>query len=272
MTIVTLTTDFGTTDGYVGTMKGVILGISPDVTLVDISHQIRRQDVRGGAFVLESTCPYFPPGTIHVVVVDPGVGTDRRILVARTLRAAFVGPDNGVLSWALERDQVQSIINVTQPQYWLDTISGTFHGRDLFAPVAAHLSRGVPIEELGIAITDPVRLPRPLPRLEADGTVSSEVMYVDHFGNMVTAILIDPEDCRIVNLPDGAQQVELGEATRIEILGQRIGSVKRSYADAASGELVALVGSSGHLELAVREGSAAATLKGNVGTPVRIVP
>jgi S-adenosylmethionine hydrolase len=272
VTIITLTTDFGTTDGYVGTMKGVILGISPGVTLVDVSHQVRPQDVRGGAFVLESACLYFPPGTIHVAVVDPAVGTDRRILVARTLRAAFVGPDNGVLSWALEHEQVESIVRVTQSQYWLNAVSGTFHGRDVFAPVAAHLSRGVPIEEFGVPIADPVRLPRPAPRLEADGAVSAEVMYVDHFGNMVTTILIHPENHRIANLPNGVQKMELGEATRIEILGQRIGPIRRSYADAGPGELVAVVGSSGHLELAVRDGSAAATLKGCIGTPLRVLP
>lgn len=272
MAIITLTTDFGTTDGYVGTMKGVILGISPGVTLVDISHQVRPQDIRGGAFVLESACPYFPPDTIHVVVVDPGVGGHRRILAARTLHATFVGPDNGVLSWALDRDRIQSIVSVTRPEYWLYAVSRTFHGRDVFAPVAAHLSRGVPIEELGVPIEDPVRLPRPLPRLEADGAVSAEVMYVDHFGNMVTTVIVDPKNHCITNLPDVVHGTHLSETTRIEILGQRIGPLERSYAAAALGELVAVVGSSGHLELAVRDGSAADTLKAHVGTPVRVVP
>ena len=272
MTIITLTTDFGTTDSYVGMMKGVILGIVPEVTLVDISHEIPPQDVRGGAFVLESACPYFPPGTIHVVVVDPGVGSKRRILAGRTRRGTYVGPDNGVLSWALESEEVQAIISVTQSLYWLDEISGTFHGRDIFAPVAAHLARGVPIERLGIPITDPIRLPLSSPHQEADGAVHSEVIYIDRFGNLVTAIRLHLEDHRIVNLPDRNEEVRLSQKTRVEILGQHIDSIRHNYADVAPGELVALVGSSGHLELAVRDGSAATILKGYIGARVRVIP
>jgi S-adenosylmethionine hydrolase len=272
VTIITLTTDFGTIDSYVGTMKGVILGIAPEVTLVDISHEIPPQNVRGGAFVLGSACPYFPLGSIHVVVVDPGVGSKRRILAARTRRATYVGPDNGVLSWALERETVQSIISVTESKYWLEEISGTFHGRDIFAPVAAHLARGVPIEQLGSPATDLVQLPVPLPRQGADGSVHSEVIYIDRFGNLVTAIRIHTEDHRIVNLSDGNEEVHLGQRTRTEILGQHTDSVRHNYADIVPGELVALVGSSGHLELAVRDGSAATVLKGYIGAPVRVVP
>ena len=277
MTIITLTTDFGASDGYVGVMKGVILGISPDATLVDISHDVLPQDVRGGAFVLKAASPYFPLGTIHVAVVDPGVGSERRILAVQTPRATFIGPDNGVLSWAIERESVLTFIRVDQPAYWLDTVSSTFHGRDIFAPVAAHLACGVPIEHLGSAIDDPIRLPLPHPRHDACGTLHSEVIYIDHFGNLITGIEVRPDDrcagpasCRIIDLPDGAPQLYLTSQSRVEISGQRIDSVARSYADVAPGDLLALAGSSGHLEVAVRNGNAAAALKAQIGAPVRV--
>jgi S-adenosylmethionine hydrolase len=177
-----------------------------------------------------------------------------------------------VLSWALENEEAQTIISVTQSTYWLDEISGTFHGRDIFAPVAAHLARGIPIALLGRPITDPIRLPLPSPRREGDGTVHSEVIYVDRFGNLITAIRLHPEDHRIVNLPDRNEEVRLGPKTRVEILGQHVDSIRHNYADVAPGELVALVGSSGHLELAVRDGSAATILKAYIGARVRVMP
>ncbi len=277
MTIITLTTDFGASDGYAGVMKGVILGIASDVTLVDISHDVLPQDVRGGAFVLKTASPYFPPGTIHVAVVDPGVGSERRILAVQTPRATFIGPDNGVLSWAIERESVLAFIHVNQPAYWLDTVSSTFHGRDIFAPVAAHLARGVPIERLGNAIDDLIRLPLPHPRYDAFGTLHTEVIYIDRFGDLITGIEVKLDDrCGesasfgLINLPNGAPQLYLTSQSRVEILGQRIDSVARSYADVAPGDLLALVGSSGHVEVAMRNGNAAAALKAQIGAPVRV--
>lgn len=278
MAIVTLTTDFGLADGYVGAMKGVILSIAPDVTLVDISHEIMPQDVRGGAFVLKSASLYFPPGAIHVAVVDPGVGSKRRALAIQTRRAIFVGPDNGVLSWALEREHIQAIINVDQPEYWLGAVSHTFHGRDIFAPVAAHLARGVPIHHLGTPVDDMIFLPLPRPSYDESGILHSEVIYVDRFGNLVTGIEVDPaaacEDsvcCRIVNLPASAPALCLTSRARVEIAGRLIHTIVRSYADVASGNLLALIDSSGHLEIAVRNGNAATALKARVGAPVRVI-
>ena len=200
MTIVALLTDFGVSDGYVGIMKGVILGIAPETALVDISHDIPPQGIRAGAFVLKAASPYFPPGTIFVAVVDPGVGSERRIIAVRTPRAFYVGPDNGVLSWALQREDVQETINVTESGYWLPDVSRTFHGRDIFAPVAAHLAAGLPISRLGERIEDPVILPLPAPHLESDQVVRGEVIYVDRFGNLITDIQLDARDRRIANL------------------------------------------------------------------------
>lgn len=278
MAIVTLTTDFGLADGYVGAMKGVILSIAPDVTLVDISHEIQPQDVRGGAFVLKSASPYFPPGAIHVAVVDPGVGSKRRVLAVQTERAIFVGPDNGVLSWALERENVQAIIHIDRPEYWLGAVSHTFHGRDIFAPVAAHLARGVSINNLGSTADDMFSLPLPRPAYDESGVLHSEVIYVDRFGNLVTGIEAEPsaarEDsvcCRVVNLPPSAPQLCLTSQARVEIAGRLIHTIVRSYADVASGNLLALVDSSGHLEIAVRNGNAATALKARVGAPVRVI-
>jgi len=278
MAIVTLTTDFGLADGYVGAMKGVILNIAPDATLVDISHEIMPQDVRGGAFVLKSASPYFPPGAIHVAVVDPGVGSKRRALAVQTERAIFIGPDNGVLSWALERETVQAIIHVDRPDYWLGEVSHTFHGRDIFAPVAAHLARGVPIHHVGTPVGDMLSLPLPHPSYDGSGTLHSEVIYIDRFGNLITGIELDPTavcgdsvSCRVVNLPADAPDLCLTSQARVEIAGRLIHTIVRSYADVASGNLLALVDSSGHLEIAVRNGNAATALKAHVGAPVRVI-
>jgi len=277
MTVITLTTDFGLADGYVGAMKGVILSIAPDVKVVDISHEILPQDVRGGAFVLKAASPYFPPGAIHVAVVDPGVGSRRRVLAVQTSRATFIGPDNGVLSWALKRERVQAIVHVDQPDYWLGVVSHTFHGRDIFAPVAAHLARGVPISHLGSPASDMLSLPLPYPRYDEAGVLHSEVIYIDRFGNLITGIEAEPLAacaetvcCRLINLSDGAPELCLTSRARVEIAGRLIHGLVCSYADVASGELLALVDSSGHLEVAVRNGNAAAALKAYVGAPVRV--
>jgi S-adenosyl-L-methionine hydrolase (adenosine-forming) len=275
VTIITLTTDFGAADGYVGAMKGVILGITPGATLVDISHDVAAHDVRGGAFVLKTASPYFAAGTIHIAVIDPGVGSERRALAVQTPRATFIGPDNGVLSWALAREDGLTIVHLDRPAYWLDPISSTFHGRDVFAPAAAHLARGVGIAELGTVVDDLIRLPLPRPRCDESGTLHSEVIYIDRFGNLVTGIEIEPGDgpavCRVTNLPDGAPVVNFSSLARIDILGRRIEGVVHSYSDVNPGELLALAGSSGHLEVAVRNGNAASALEAQAGAPVRVI-
>lgn len=275
MRIITLITDFGQADGYVGTMKGVILGIAPEARIVDISHDIEPQNVRQAAYVLSTAAPYFPPGTIHVVVVDPGVGSARRPIAVRTERAYFVGPDNGVFSYALAgmwtmsqlpSNQLRAssfelpvtVIHLDQPKYWLPTISQTFHGRDIFSPVAAHLAAGVPFGALGTLITDPVTFPLPQPERLPDGSIRGEVLHADRFGNLITDIPMS--------------WLATSEAWIFEIAGRRIEGLSATYATARRGALVALPGSEGLLEIAVREGSAAETLGVGAGTLVTAVP
>ena len=270
MALITLTTDFGTTDGYAGIMKGVILSIAPGTSLVDLTHEIAPQDIRAAAFVLQSACPYFPRGTIHVVVVDPGVGTERRALAVRTAQAMYVGPDNGVLSWAWQEQRIETMVSLTQPAYWLPEISRTFHGRDVFGPVAGHLARGLPVEQLGAPVADPVVLPLPRPSRGADGAIHSEVIYIDRFGNLVTGIRVQSRDLRILNLPPEEGRRALDQAATIEILGRQLHPLERTYGAVASGQAVALIGSSGYLEIAVRDGSAAALLQAHIGDAVDI--
>jgi S-adenosylmethionine hydrolase len=256
MTVITLTTDFGLADGYVGIMKGVILGIAPQVRLVDLSHDIAAHNVRQAACILARAAPYFAPGTIHLAVVDPGVGTERRPLLVQTGRAQYVGPDNGVFTCALAEPDAQAWV-LNRPAYWLPAVSRTFHGRDIFAPVAAYLARGVLPEELGQRISDPMRLPLPLPTRHTDGHISGQVVYTDRFGNLITDI--------------PAAWVAEGR-WRCQIAGQEIAGISQTYAQAERGALVALIGSAGTLEIAVREGNAAQRLGVKVGEPVAIRP
>jgi S-adenosyl-L-methionine hydrolase (adenosine-forming) len=256
MTVITLTTDFGTADGYVGAMKGVILGIAPDVRLVDLSHEIAAQDVRGAEYVLSSAAPFFPAGTVHLAVVDPGVGSQRRPLLLTTSRASYVGPDNGLFTFALEEAGAVAF-ELDRPELWLPDISRTFHGRDIFAPVAAHLALGVPPREFGSPISDPVRMPTAAPQRTAEGHVTGHAIHVDRFGNLITDI-------------PGRWA---GEGRWcVEIAGRRINQFGATYADAPSGTLLFLVSSAGTLEIAVRDGNATAQLGVGVGEPVILRP
>ena len=185
---ITLTTDFGLQDAYVGAMKGVILGILPGAQIVDITHAIAPQDIRQAAYVLASAIPYFPPGTVHVVVVDPGVGGERRPLAIHTDRAYYIGPDNGVFSQVFAAETVLEIRELTNPAYRLPLVSSTFHGRDIFAPAAAHIAAGVAFPDLGPLIPDPVRLPRLEPQRAANGSIHGHIVHVDHFGNLISDI------------------------------------------------------------------------------------
>jgi S-adenosylmethionine hydrolase len=275
--LITLTTDFGTTDGYVGTMKGAILGIAPDARLIDLSHEIAPQDVRGAAFVLLASYPFFPAHTVHLVVVDPGVGGARRAIALRTPAGTFVGPDNGVFSYVMAREPVEVLVALADPRYHLPRVSYTFHGRDIFAPVAAHLTAGVAIADLGPPISDPVTLSPP--RLEvATGSIIGQVLHVDHFGNIVTSIgeltwagdnlVFEPA----LGMAGGRMQ-DVGRRivavdTTVMVAGQEIAGVHRAYADVAPGQMLALVGSSGYLEVSVREGSAALMLGVHPGDEV----
>ena len=256
MTIITLTTDFGSADGYVGTMKGVILGIAPDVRLVDLSHEIAAQDVRGAEYVLGRAAAFFPAGTVHLAVVDPGVGSRRRPLLVTTPRARYVGPDNGLFTFALAEAGVAAF-ELDRPEFCLPNISRTFHGRDIFAPVAAHVARGVAPHALGSPISDPVRLPAVAPQRRADGSVTGRVVHVDHFGNLIT------------DIPGGW----MGEGHwSVEIAGRRINRFGTTYADATAGALLILVSSAGTLEIAACDGNAAAQLGVGVGETAILRP
>lgn len=248
--IITLTTDFGTRDGFVGTMKGIILGINPNATIVDITHEIAPQDIEQGAFLFAASAKYFPANTIHVVVVDPGVGSARRAMAIKMGETIFVAPDNGVLTSAIKRlrDLEIHAVHLNNPNFFLPRVSNTFHGRDIFAPCAAHLSLGTPLKEMGEPITNWVTLPRILPTRRGDGAWVGRVVYSDRYGNIVTNIgeemLRDSDPMRVV--------VEIGH--------QKILGLKRTYADGAEGELIALISSSEELEIAQRNGNAAKTL------------
>lgn len=246
MAIVTLLTDFGMADSYVAEMKGVLLSRAPSVTLVDISHQIAPGDIRAGQYLLSRAWRHFPRGTVHVAVVDPGVGTERRALAAESAGHRFVAPDNGLLSF-LPGDA--HLVSMPVPT----NASATFHGRDLFAPAAAILAKGEPIEALGTPIADPVRVPLPVPRHEGGATVG-EVIYVDRFGTLITNIVV------ATARPGG----------RVRIADTDVGPLRRTFADAAPRALVAVVGSGGTIEIAVRNGSAARALDVGVGAEVRV--
>jgi S-adenosylmethionine hydrolase len=254
--VITLLTDFGLRDAYVGIMHGVILGIAKDARIVDLSHEVAPQSIAEAAFLLDSAAPYFPWGTIHVAVVDPGVGSDRRILCARTTRATYLAPDNGLLARVLERDPPSRLISVENPAFFLPKVSTTFHGRDKFAPVAAHLARGLDPRELGPEIRDisPLRMPRP--RETGPGRLAGEVIHVDRFGNIVTN----------VGEPFASQVTEVKVGT-----GSVQGPICRAYSDRDEGESLVIFGSTGFLEVSVRGGDAARTFGVRCGDPVEVV-
>jgi S-adenosylmethionine hydrolase len=258
--IITLTTDFGEESPYVAAMKGVILGINPCARLVDLSHQIPPQDVRHAAFFLQQALPYFPAGVLHVVVVDPGVGSARAILYVRGGGQRLLAPDNGcwtTLPWAEAADL--EVIRVAEPAYWRQPVSATFHGRDIFAPVAAHLSLGVEGRKLGPVVKEWVRLATTAPHREGNVWVG-EIVFVDHFGNLITNLR--GEVFRFT--PGSLVEVQIGE---VPVKPHWV----RAYADVEPGELVALISSAGTLEIAVRQGSAAGRLGVGSGLPIRVI-
>ncbi|HEV2436788.1 MAG TPA: SAM-dependent chlorinase/fluorinase [Verrucomicrobiae bacterium] len=244
MHTITLTTDFGVRDWFVGTMKGVVLGINPRAVIVDLTHEIPAGDIRAGAFALMAACRFFSKGTVHVAVVDPGVGSQRRALAVQTANYLFVGPDNGVLSWALAREKIKTVRQLENPKYFLETISRTFHGRDIFAPVAAHLSRGLPLERLGRELKDFVHLPWPKPT-QRRGEIRGEIVHLDHFGNALTNI--------------EAELLPAGRKVKCEVMGKREVhcALGPFYGAVPANSPVAVIGSSGFLEIAVNGGSAA---------------
>jgi S-adenosyl-L-methionine hydrolase (adenosine-forming) len=271
--IIALLTDFGEDDTYVGMVKGVISGISPEASIVDLTHAIDPQHVRQAAFALLNAYKFFPQGTIFMVVIDPGVGSERRSVVASVGGYAFVGPDNGVLSYALEMIGGERVYEIANSDYWLSEISNTFHGRDIFAPVAAHLAEGVPLQEMGEAVNDIVRLPKPGLNI-GEERITGEAMHIDRFGNIITSIgkmyWQGPEQIILEPTFGGETQnaaIPAMTAT-VTINRQKIFNVRLSYSEAHRGDFVALIGNSGYLEIAINQGNAAERLNAEVGDRV----
>jgi S-adenosyl-L-methionine hydrolase (adenosine-forming) len=257
--IITLTTDYGTNDHLVGTLKGVILKINPEVTIVDITHNVTPYDLLDGALAIGSAFEYFPPRTIHVVVVDPGVGTDRRPILATADNQYFVAPDNGVLSLVYERDPNTVVRHATAEHYYHQPVSKTFHGRDVFAPVAAWLSKGWQTSAMGEEITDFKRFSLPKPKA-ADGLVKGVVMRVDSFGNLVT-------NFRQEDLPEAAKN---GGKVNFQIGNHSVSRLVETFANGNAGEAIAYLGSSGYVEVGVNKGNAAKTLGQGRGAAVTL--
>ena len=273
--VITLTTDFGTSDGYVAVMKGVMLGINPQTHIIDISHAIEPQSVRQASYILHTSWRYFPDGTIHVAVIDPGVGSHRRAIIFKTPSACFVAPDNGTLSYILyeqaklhghhnssgsQQAALHNIpadcqaVSITTQEFWRHPVSPTFHGRDIFAPVAAHLSLDIPISEFGEKIDSLFAFPVPVPFKDHAGHIVGHIIHIDRFGNLITNL-------RSHDIPPGGAAVEISN--------QRIDSTSRYYAQGSG--LMAIMGSNDYLELSVRDGSAAAVLGARIGDTVKIV-
>ncbi|OGO16399.1 MAG: hypothetical protein A2Z14_04500 [Chloroflexi bacterium RBG_16_48_8] len=259
MNCISLLTDFGLKDGNVGVMKGVIWGIAPSVQISDLSHDIAPQDILEAAFVLGRAALYFPAGTIHLVVVDPGVGTDRRAIAARIGPYQFVGPDNGVVTrlvrHAVDKKWSREVVHLDKPQYWLPEVSHVFHGRDIFAPVAAHLARGVPLKDVGTPMEDPVLLALPEPT-KSKGVIFGEVIYIDHFGSLITNIK--------------SSDIQDGKAVSVEIKGENVNGLANTFGQQPAGSLIALFSSTGDLILSVVNGSASQRLGGRIGDQVKV--
>jgi len=263
MSVITLMTDFGIKDGNVGVMKGVIWGICPTAQISDLSHMIGAQNIREAAYVFARSVPYFPKGSIHVVVVDPGVGTQRRPMAAQIGDWFYVGPDNGTITGLLERAEQEGwrseFVELDQPEYWLQIISYVFHGRDIFSPVAAHLANGVSLAELGSPFGDPIRLELPKPEKTKDGW-RGEVTHIDHFGNISTNI-------RVENLGDAMEQKE---NIIVRLSGIEINGLVNTFGERPVGELIALIGSTGNLGIALVNGDAAEKLGVKQGNEILV--
>jgi S-adenosylmethionine hydrolase len=258
MPIITITTDFGTKDGFVGTMKGVIWSIDPTIQIADISHEIQPQNILEGAIALWRAAAFFPAGTVHVAVVDPGVGTHRRPMAARLGDHFVVGPDNGLFTPMIEDARKANLpvefVALDNPEYWLPNVSHTFHGRDIFAPAGAHLAHGVPLQKLGSKFNDPVLLTMPKPEKTENG-FRAHISVVDAFGNLTT------------DLPASLLN---GRPVTVKVKGHTIDSLSPSYGHKPAGTIVALIDSEGYLEVAVVNGSGAKTLNAQVGDAVEV--
>ncbi len=258
----TLITDFGLRDYFVASMKGVILTINPGASFVDISHLIPPQDIRSGAFTLSQAYPYFPLGTIHLAIVDPGVGTARKAVLAAAGGYYFVAPDNGILSYVLASEDGAEVYEITEDHYFRKPVCPTFHGRDIFAPVAAWVSRDIPLRQFGSLLNNPVKFEIPTLKRVRDSLIQATVLAVDHFGNLVTNL-------RAEDLPVFCD----AEAHTCKILAaqREISSFRTTFGEGSPGELMVIPGSTGYLEIVKRDGSAANTLSLAPGAPIGVV-
>jgi S-adenosyl-L-methionine hydrolase (adenosine-forming) len=256
--IVTLLTDFGTSDGYAAAMKGVLLSRDARIRIIDVTHEVPPHDIRTGAYLLMSVFPHFPPATVHVVVVDPGVGSSRLPIAAAVDGRYVVGPDNGVIGHLARLADHVEVREVRNPLFHARPHSATFHGRDLFAPVAAHLATGFPFQEVGPTLTSPVLLEALAPRREGGGALCGRVLHVDRFGNCITSFR--PED------------LEASGAWLLRAGGHVIDEFRSHYADGTAARAFAIWGSAGFLEISVQQGSAAERLALSAGSPITAVP
>lgn len=254
--IITFTTDFGTKDGYVGAVKGVIKRINPQVEIVDVTHDIEPFDILSGAFVLNHFYRYFPKNTIHLVVVDPGVGSKRQPLLIRIEDFFFVGPDNGIFSLIYQNERITEMIVLSNKKYFLAELSSTFHARDIFAPVAGYLSLGIDVKEFGSTAKECRRLLFPQPSATRK-SIMGEIIHIDNFGNLITNI--------------GAKLVENKTMAKIIVGKREISRLAQSYFDILKREVGAVIGSSGFLEIAINQGDASKVLKSKIGSPVKVV-
>lgn len=263
MPFITLTTDFGTRQGSHTVLHGAIYGITPDAVITDLSHEVKPQDIREANFVVNNSVFYFPPGTVHVIVVDPGVGTERRAIAGRIGEHFFVAPDNGVLSACLARAAAEGwtteFVTLDKPEYWLPNVTMTFHGRDLFSPVGAHLAAGVPLGELGTPIDDPITIPLWGAHRHADGSVEGEIIYIDDFGNAICSIL-----------PDEIAHLPVPEGVEVEVCGARIEGMVRTFGDSEydSDTLIALWDSSGYMLVSENNGTGGKVIRPKPGDKV----
>jgi S-adenosylmethionine hydrolase len=260
--IVTLITDFGLKDHYVASMKGVMLSLNPDLVFIDISHLISSQDILTAAFTLSQAAACFPPGTIHLAVVDPGVGTERKAIIASVESHYYVAPDNGILTYVCDAAAEFTVHEITADHYFRKPVSSTFHGRDIFAPVAAWLSRDIAPHQFGPAVTNPVRLKIPEPLKLKDTMIQAAILAADQFGNLVTNLR--PEDVPVY----GGTPVH---TARLLAGGREITTFRMTFAEGKPGELFVVPGSSGYLEIVVREGSAASELGLDAGAPIGVI-
>jgi S-adenosylmethionine hydrolase len=261
--IITLTTDFGLADEYVGVVKGVILGLSPQAHIIDLCHTIRPQDIRQAAFILQAAAPYFPKDTIHLAIVDPGVGTNRQLLAVRAMGQILLGPDNGILTPFLQDQLFEEAIVLDCPERYLAPLSATFHGRDILAPVAAALANGAGFSSLGRQAFKEKLTKLASPTLQIDrihGNIAGSVIHIDHFGNLTTNI----HQRDLAGLTTDPTSIQIFHKQ------QQVTGLASTYATAADGQILALIGSRGYLELAAVNGNAAQVLAAEVDDPVRV--